>query len=582
MNYIFCLEKRIHTYFVIGFNYDPDTVAIVKKIPTATYNPPDKKWYVQVSPETAPKVSRLISTGFDCTEDVLDRIENIIGKNDYLLELSDSDDSGMVLPDLPHELYPFQKSGIEYMCRAKRCFNADSMGLGKTVQTLVSIEKSGCYPHIIICPDKMKKKWREHVSDWLPHRTSMILSDDNFYYTHDILITNYEAVIKYLVIEKRDPDHSKFKVMEHIKRLGIKGVTCDESHYLKTPKSKRTKAVRQLCKDIEYVWMLSGTVVNNRPEELISQLQIMGRLHDFGGYNFFIKRYCDAKQGYGGHIKKSGAKNLVELNEKLRKVCMVRRTKKDVLKELPGKVIHKIPVEINNREEYNLAKEDIFEWMDQRRRRSNDNPLGLVTKENEQKLYQDAVELQILNALRIITAEGKLNDCIEWIKQFLKTGKKLVIFAHHKKIQKRVIKEFPNSARILGGMNASVQKRNEDLFKTDHCQTIICSLKAANTGIDLVSGYNYICLEYDWTPSTHDQAEDRLNRIGQHNKVNCYYPTAIDTIEEDIFVMHEMKREIMRGIMDGEEYEKELDIRRELINLLKKQGKINIPTNNII
>jgi SWI/SNF-related matrix-associated actin-dependent regulator of chromatin subfamily A-like protein 1 len=576
--YIYSIKKKVHSYFVIGFPFDEDIVSEVKSIPSATYNARTKEWLVRISPESSSRISKLLEIGFEATEYVMDLVAEKEDKMDMLRSLSNAEDAEVDIAKLPFELHPFQKAGVKYMISTKKCFNGDDMGLGKTIQAIASMETMDVFPHIVICPNRVKKKWRREISKWLPHRSSIILDNNNFYYGADILILNYEAVTKFLMIERRRIEHgSKFEIRQNIKSLNIKGITIDESHYLKNPKSKRTKAVKELCKDIEYIWMLSGTIVNNRPEEIISQLQIMNRLHDFGGYQYFIRRYCDSKQDWDGNTDAKGARNLVELNKKLKERCMVRRTKIDVRKELPGKVIKNIPVEIDNREEYEIVQNDIFEWIENNRALSNDNPLGIGDDLPIRRMAESAIELQILNALRMVTARGKVNACIKWIDKFLKTGQKLVVFANHIEIQQKIITSFPGCARILGNMSPVESDKNELRFKKSGCNLIVCSLKGANTGIDLVSSNNYFCVELDWTPSTHDQAEDRLNRIGQHRKVNCYYPLAVETIDEDIFVLHQQKRSIMSGIMDGKESDADYDIRKELIRILKEKGHINIP-----
>lgn len=578
-NCIFRVEKRVHDYFKVFFNYDPDIVSLIKKIPTATFNPSDKSWTVKVSNETSSGIKELIHKGsFNCTQDVLDLLNMYEVKSELLFNMSDAEDTYIDLDDTNYngDLYPFQEVGVNYMLRSKRCFNADDMGLGKTIQTLVAMEKANAYPHIIICPKKAAGKWRREAYKWLPHRTSMVLDNNNFYYDYDILILNFEAVTKFLIIQKRDPERSTFKIRENIKMLGVKGVTVDESHNVKNNKSIRTRAIKKLCKGMEYIWMLSGTFVENKPSEIIPQLQIMRRLDDLGGYKFFINRYCDAKKGFGNSINTSGSSNLIELHNRLKQVCMVRRMKTDVLKELPPKhPSQKIPIEIDNREIYEMAEKDIFSWIEMNENNKNKDSFDLEFEKPNKRLTQDAIELQILNALRVITAEGKINQCIEWIRKFTKRGNKLVVFAHHRKIQNKLIKSFPGCAKILGGMKPSDQKKNEDRFKQKDCKIIVCSLLAANVAIDLVSANHSFTVEYDWKPSTHDQAEDRLWRIGQHKDVYPYYATAVNTIEEDIFALHESKREMMKGIMDGKNYEKTKSIKKELVEILKKKQKVN-------
>lgn len=582
---IFTEEKRKYTYFVLSFGYDEDIIQDVRKIPTADFSPTQKFWYIRVSRETAHPVFELIKKhDFECSDKILDMIREIVKSKEELLTLSRAENSSIKLPEFPGNLkpYPFQKAGAKYMLSSRRCFNGDDMGLGKTIQTLVAMEAGNVYPHIIICPSVAKKKWRKEAKKWLPHRSSAILNDLNFSYHYDIMILNYEVVLKYLVREVRRFDKNNlYKVREQIKQIGLKGITCDESHYLKNGKSKRTKAVRALSKGVDYRWLLSGTIIDNRPKEFISQLQILGRLNDLGGYKNFIRQYCDAEFEWHGNMNIDGASNLDLLNKRLRETCMIRRRKIDVLDELPPKSRYNILVDIDSREEYRVAENNIFEWSENNRisKSNNLDLFGNGTERAEKRnMTEEAIELQIINALKLITARGKLESAKKWIRKFLKTGKKLVVFAHHKEIQHGLIKAFPNCARILGGMSPEDRQRNEILFKeSDSCNIIICSLKSANVAIDLLSAHNTLTVELGWTPSVHDQAEDRCWRIGQYNECNNYYLLGRDTIDEDIYDLLQSKRKVVESSLDGNKEAEEATIFNELVERLKNKGKLNIP-----
>lgn len=585
-NYILTKKKQKYWSFIINFEYDKEIVKRVKKIPTARFYSKSKEWHARVSPETAPHIYKLITDyGFEATDHVYDRVKGAVVKRKEMYKLSTAQNSDIELPEFPGSLKPynFQKPGVEYMLKTKRCFNGDDMGTGKTIQTMIAMEMADAYPHIVICPAVAKKKWRKEIHKWLPHRSCAILDDLNFSYQHDIMILNYEAVLKYLIREIPDPDGSTYLVREAIKMADIKGLTCDECHYLKNPSSKRTQAVKKLSKQAEYIWMLSGTIIENRPKELISQLQIMRRLNDFGGYSHFIKRYCDAEMEWHGHMNKDGSSNLGELNTKLRQTCMIRRMKSDVLKELPPKTEHNIKINIDNRDEYDLAENDIFMWMEKERRRKRGNELELegdIDKEVEKtKFMEKAIELQVINALKLITARGKLEGAIKWIKKFTKSGEKLIVFANHIEIQQGILKEFPMSARILGGMSPAERQKNENLFQNDdRCKIVVCSLKAANMAIDLFAAANVLTVELGWTPSVHDQAGDRAWRIGQTRHVRHYFLLGKGTIDEDIYDLLVTKKKVVEASLDGTDDDANLNILDDLIERLKEKGKLKIPT----
>ena len=144
------------------------------------------------------------------------------------------------------------------------------------------------------------------------------------------------------------------------------GVVFDEFHYAKNANAKRTVYANAIAKNALICLGLTGTPVLNRPYELVSQLDILGRLEEFGGFWFFVKRYCNAHQEwvsrkYVWNFK--GANHLNELNEKLRAICYVRREKITVLNELPSKQRSVVPLDIDNRKEYQQVEKDLIKWL---------------------------------------------------------------------------------------------------------------------------------------------------------------------------------------------------------------------------
>ena len=164
------------------------------------------------------------------------------------------------------------------------------------------------------------------------------------------------------------------------------------------------------------VLALTGTPVLNRPIELVSQLEIIGRIEEFGGSWNFRKRYCAAKHnGYGWDF--TGTSNADELNDLLRRVCYVRRNKADVLTELPAKGRYTVEAELSGQamKQYRHAEADTLVWLGGEGRGSN-----------------SAEHLSKITTLKRLAGEGKVEAACEWIDTFLdSTDRKLVVFAHH-------------------------------------------------------------------------------------------------------------------------------------------------------
>lgn len=467
-------------------------------------------------------------------------------------------------------LKPFQQEGVEYVISKQRCIIADEMGLGKTIQAIAVMQKLRAYPALVVCPSSLKLNWQKEVNAWVNKKVVVLNGTVVDRIAADVYIINYDILL-----------HWK----DYLKSIGFKIIVMDEFHYCKNAKSKRTKAVKEIAYTVTYRLGLSGTPVLNRPFELVSQLDILGKLKTFGGFWGFTKRYCNVQRNKFGY-NFSGHMNLEELNRKLRENCYIRRKKIEVLKELPPKQRTYIPMEINNREEYVYAKENIIKWLQQQKcqekeflatikRLPFEEKVNAINKRNHSTAQKAgrAEQLVKIESLKQIAVDGKLPRVTEWIDNFLESGEKLVVFATHINVQKKLLTHYPQAARILGDDNIVKRQQNIDRFMSStDCPIIICSLLAANMGITLTSASNVAFVELGWTPSIHEQAEDRCHRIGQTQQVNAWYLVANRTIEDDIQLLLEEKLKVTTAIHDGGEA-KEVNILNELIRKLEVESE---------
>jgi SWI/SNF-related matrix-associated actin-dependent regulator 1 of chromatin subfamily A len=166
-----------------------------------------------------------------------------------------------------------------------------------------------------------------------------------------------------------------------------------------------------------------------------------------------------------------------------------------------------------------------------------------------------------LNALKLLAARGKLHAALAWIHDFCSSGERLVVFAHHREIQRAVLERFPTALHILGEDSPSRATTRCSAFQEpdgrQENQLIVCSIEVAGHGITLTRSSNVAFLELDWTPAKHDQAEDRCHRIGQQDAVNATYLLAADTVDETIATLLERKRAVIGAVTDGREEDEE-------------------------
>ena len=552
--------------FVVGFEYDPELVGEVKQIPGRRFNGTTKTWKI---PATAEAVGPLLEfvgeNDFDFSPRFVERAEELTAEAEKAaaeagarIEASKAADAKLQVEGLGGELRPFQRAGVAYALEARRTFIADQMGLGKTVQAFAAVQAVDAFPALVICPASLKLNWKREAEKWLPGRSVEVLNGKNGDLGADVVIINYDILHKHAIA---------------LKARGFGAIILDESHYTKNHKAKRTKLCRELAKDIPVRLLLSGTPLVNRPQELLSQLQILDRLDEMGGFWNFAVRYCKAhKTRWGWDF--SGAANLDELNQKLRANCYVRRTKEEVLKELPAKQRAVLPVGIDNRREYEKAERELIRFIGQAaendekrisqaveefvKKNSREPGAGELrrirsgVRNTAEASAERAEQLVRIETLKSTAARGKLEEVSRWIEDFLESGEKLVVFGWHKEIVDSIAERFC-APKITGDTSMEARQEAVDRFQEDlETRLLVANIRAGGVGLTLTAASNVAFLELGWTPGEHDQAEDRCHRIGQTDSVTAWYLLAEGTIDEEIHALIEAKRSVVDAATEGD------------------------------
>lgn len=520
------LDKR--GLALIKFPYSESAVTDIKAIPQRRWDVKKKCWLAPLSISVLEFADKY---DLDISAQLRKNILDLTKKSAELLEQSASTDADIEVPTLNGTLMPYQRAAVAYVSKVGRCLIADQMGLGKTVEAIASLEHRNAFPAVIVCPASLKENWRRELNKWLPHRSTNVVSSKTDINSADINIVNYDIVGRFV---------------EPILHLSPMGLVLDESHYIKTSKTKRTAAVRDIAKSIPQsgtVLLLSGTPVTNRPEELVSQLEVLGMIGRFGGKWAFLKRYTDAKHnGFGWDTK--GASNLGELNLKLRQNCYMRRTKDEVLTELPAKTRNVVHIEPSGDgwKEYKKAEKDLIAFL----------------SENGYKTSDSAEHLSRTTVLKRLAADAKMESVIEWIDSFLEScDRKLIVFAHNVSVVDKLAARYGN-LRVSGRDSMEDRQHAVDSFQTDpKSRVIVLNIQAGGVGLTLTASSDVCFVQQGWTPGEHDQCEDRAHRIGQKNSVQAWYLIGANTIDEDIYDLIEAKRSVVDAVTDGDEVQQQ-------------------------
>ncbi|MBE6199779.1 MAG: DEAD/DEAH box helicase [Rikenellaceae bacterium] len=438
------------------------------------------------------------------------------------------------------EPYPYQREGILQGLEWKRLFIGDEPGLGKTLQSIGIVDTANAYPCLVICPSSLKINWQREWEKFTDKK-ALVLDNGNrttwsyllqmkMYHT---AIVNYESLRKYFVwdIQGGKKSFSLKDVVFCPQIKMFKSIIIDESHRVKDVSAQQTIFTKGIASGKEYIILLSGTPVVNRPEDLITQLSIMERLNEFGGKQAFLAQFAEGE-------------NLCNLSEQLYERCMIRREKAKVLTQLPDKTRIDLYVTISNREEYECAVNDLALYLKEYK--------GCTDWEVRKKMRMKAL-VQFMN-LRSLAAKGKVKQAIDFVNVFLESGKKLILFCSYHEIVDELKKAFPKAVSVTGRDSPQMKQFAVDEFQQNpEVQLIICSIKAAGVGLTLTASSNVAFIEFPWTYADCCQCEDRAHRIGQKDNVTCYYLIGLHTIDNALYRLIHKKKSIANQIMAADD-----------------------------
>lgn len=578
-------------YFVIAFPYDPDLVQEVRQIPGRSFHGATKAWTAPATPLAVGPVWEFgAAHDFAFSDQALATCHagaETVASN---IAASRATSAQLDLDGIGGELRPFQRAGVAYAMQNKRIFLADEMGLGKTVQALATLHGVSSFPAVVVCPSSLKLNWQREANIWLPGRRVEVLSGlangtRRVLVTRlrqaDVIVINYDILNSWL---------------DALKDLHPQAVVFDESHYLKGHKAKRTRAAEQLVTNVEIRLMLTGTPFLNRPSEGIAPLRILGRLDDLGGWTCYATRYCDGyHDGFAWNL--SGHAHLDELNERLRATCYIRRTKQEVLSELPPKVRSLVPIELtpHAQSEYDRASRDTVGYLadlaerDATFLRSLAGPSQKAQQAARRERREDAAcrarqaEILVrLNTLKRIVARGKLEAIREWVGTFLESEEKLVVFAWHREIVSSLAKAF-DSPHIHGKTPSKKRQAVVEQFQGDpECRLLVMNMQAGGLGLTLTAASNVAICELPWTPGVLDQAEARCHRMGQRSSVTAWYLLCQQSIEADIYELINRKRAVVDAATEGQAGEHDIHVVKAIVERMlsrtTRTGETNPPT----
>ncbi|WP_419727435.1 SNF2 helicase associated domain-containing protein [Terrisporobacter petrolearius] len=407
---------------------------------------------------------------------------------------------------------------------------ADEMGLGKTIQTIAFLLNKKDKKTLIVTPTSLIHNWKSEFEKFAPSlsvgishglkkdRLSIIKNINDF----NVILTTYGSL-------RND--------LEEYEKLEFDYCIIDEAQNIKNPLASSTDAVKAIKASNKFA--LTGTPIENNLMELWSIFDFImpGYLYSLTKFNaIFIK---DVSQ--------------VENLKRMIKPFILRRTKEQVIKELPPKIEKEFYVEMGKtqRNTYGIYVEEIKRKLEEKR-----------DVKNKITIFSYLTKLRQLCLDPSIIVEGykgksaKTDTCLEIIKDYIEKDNKILVFSQFTSVLKNIGKKLNKNKINFYYLDGSTPAKNRitlvDSFNNnEEIKVFLISLKAGGTGLNLTSANTVIHFDPWWNPSVQNQASDRAHRIGQKQVVEVIKLISKGTIEEKIMELQQKKSELIHDMLDG-------------------------------
>lgn len=521
-------------------------LAAVRNLPRRKYNAATKRWEVPATPEM---LSWLSVAGFPAPvkpanpKTGAEKVPEVdpVAEQRKRIDAFTLDASAPMIPGLR----PYQVDFLKFASmRHGRVALCDDMGTGKTVQSLAWMVYANRFPALIVVNAPTKLQWQSAYYRWVGsvpgyHPRVAVLQGKTPY----MLEPGVSYIINWDILSDWE---------DTLTGMGFKLLIGDEVQAIGNPSSRRSRAFMRLSKKIPDVIGMSGTPAMSKPAQFWPLLNIL-EPEKFKSQRSFLYRYCAPKHN-GFSLQFNGASNVKELHGLLVS-CMLRRTKAEVMKDLPRKVMEVVPLEVDAQafQEYKMAEAVAF---------TQDGSSEKEMRERIAGLLRTAYALKEKNLL-------------QWVRDFLDSGRKLLLFAWHRDVVDllfSMLHDF-HPAKIYGGMNQAEREDARRRFIEDGaCRIMVANIQSGGVGID---GFQDVCsdvafTEFSHTPNAHRQAEDRLHRSGQKSSVTSYYLVAPGTVDMDAVEVLDDRAKMLDGVLDGKEAA-DVDL---LSELLERRGVV--------
>jgi hypothetical protein len=449
---------------------------------------------------------------------------------------------------------------------------ADEPGLGKTAQALVAARATNSYPLLVVVPNVVKTNWAREAHLWTPERTATVIhgdgeSIDGF---ADTVIVNYDVLDRHV---------------GWLGNLGFRGMVVDEAHFIKNPKSKRSRNVVQLSERIRerttrpLLMALTGTPLINDIEDFLAIWRFLGWIDAKAPRPELLSSLEEtgltpADPGFYAAARAS----VIDLG-------IVRHRKVDVATDIPARRIADLPVELDDaagrsirKAERELARRLVARYDTALATRTSGSVVDGIDHDLVRQVaaweQRDSMQAKgddnVFTMMRRI-GEAKAGLAADYAAQLARSVGKVVFFAKHVDVMDIAEGLFAERgigyASVRGGQSTKVRQSNIDAFVNDpDVSVMVCSLMAAGVGLNLQVASNLVLAELSWTDAEQTQAIDRIHRIGQSEPVTAWRIIAAQTLDSKVAELIDAKSGLAARALDGSDVEaSSVDVQLEAI-----------------
>lgn len=444
------------------------------------------------------------------------------------------------------QLRNYQKDGLDWLqflsTHQLSGILADDMGLGKTIQILAHIatekaNQSLHFPVLVIAPTSLMVNWQAEAKKFTPDIKVLTLHGlqrkayFNDIKNHDLILTTYPLLLR---------DKNIILAHEYHTIILDEAQTIKNSNAKITQIANQVKANQRLC--------MTGTPLENHLGELWSL------------FNFLLPGYLGNSKQFStifrNPIEKDGNIQKVKMLTKRIKPFILRRTKQEVITELPPKteIIRMVELEGEQRDLYEIIRVSMHEKVQQEISKHGMNKSHIIILDALLKLRQVCCDPALLkiDAAKNITHSAKRTELINMITEMLDEGRKILLFSQFTSML-QLIEQQLNSLNIpYVKLTGQTKDRETPIrnFQEGKVSLFLISLKAGGTGLNLTAADTIIHYDPWWNPAVENQATDRAYRIGQDKPVFVYKIITSGTVEEKIIAMQKKKSELINNLLD--------------------------------